>query len=104
MMSCLPQTDVVGHCKVDYQVEGVAGKSLLLKKTRDIPSCTARSSTTSFIKGVEYDFVGVRTSLDIELLHADLVTSSAFPTSLSLSPHSDFGTLSLPFTKLERFI
>lgn len=53
------QTDVVGHCKVDYQVAGVAGKGLLLKKTRDIPSCTTRSSTTSFIKGVEYDFVGV---------------------------------------------
>ncbi|KAK8390621.1 hypothetical protein O3P69_010366 [Scylla paramamosain] len=52
------ETDVVGHCKVDYQVAGVAGKGLVLKKTRDIPSCTTRSSTTSFIKGVEYDFVG----------------------------------------------
>ena len=53
------QTDVVGHCEVDYKVAGVARKSLLLKKTRNIPSCTTRSSTTSFIKGVEYDFVGV---------------------------------------------
>lgn len=53
------QTDVVGHCKVDYKLEGAEGKNLVLKKTRDIPSCTSRSSTTSFIKGVEYDFVGV---------------------------------------------
>ncbi|MPC58775.1 Vitellogenin [Portunus trituberculatus] len=56
---CLLKTDVVGHCEVDYEVAGVAGKGLLLKKTRNIPSCTTRSSTTSFIKGVEYDFVGV---------------------------------------------
>ncbi|KAK3881181.1 hypothetical protein Pcinc_014366 [Petrolisthes cinctipes] len=52
------ETDVVGDCEIDYQVKGVSGKNLLIQRTRDLPTCTTRSSTTSFIQGVPYDFVG----------------------------------------------
>ncbi|KAG7155845.1 Apolipophorins-like 6 [Homarus americanus] len=52
------ETDVVGECEVNYQVQGNAGTRLLIQKTRNIPTCTSRSSTTSIIQGVPYAFVG----------------------------------------------
>ncbi|XP_069195444.1 LOW QUALITY PROTEIN: uncharacterized protein [Procambarus clarkii] len=52
------ERDVVGECQVDYVVQGAAGTSLLIHKKRHIPSCTARSSTTSFVQGVPYAFAG----------------------------------------------
>ncbi|XP_068244762.1 uncharacterized protein [Palaemon carinicauda] len=52
------EKDVVGECNIKYEAVEAVGTRLIIRKTRDIPSCIHRSAVTSFIKGVEYDFVG----------------------------------------------
>ncbi|KAK8724160.1 hypothetical protein OTU49_011244, partial [Cherax quadricarinatus] len=52
------ERDIVGECQVDYEVLGASGTTLVIQKTRHIPSCISRSSSTSFVQGVPYAFVG----------------------------------------------
>lgn len=50
------ETDVTGRCNVAYTLRGASGTSLLLRKSKDIQSCTNRYKTNSFIQTVPYDF------------------------------------------------
>ncbi|XP_071518164.1 uncharacterized protein [Panulirus ornatus] len=59
------ETDVVGTCQVDYVVTGAVGTRLLIQKTRNIPSCTSRSSTTSAVQGIPYAFIGGRHNIPL---------------------------------------
>lgn len=50
------ELDVTGKCDVSYTLVNAIGTSLILRKTKDIKSCTNRYKTNSFLQTVPYDF------------------------------------------------
>lgn len=62
------ETDVTGSCDVSYTLRGASATSLLLRKTKDIQSCTNRYKTNSFLQTVPYDFRQVNTNIYLQSL------------------------------------
>lgn len=50
------ETDVAGTCQVSYMMMGAKGTGLLLRKVKDIKTCTHRYKTNSFLQTVPYEF------------------------------------------------
>lgn len=50
------ETDISGSCDVTYTVTGVQGTNLLVQKKKELPTCTNRYKTNSFLQTVPYDF------------------------------------------------
>jgi hypothetical protein len=50
------ETDISGICDVKYRLTGAKETSLLIQKTKDIPSCRNRHKTHSILQATPYDF------------------------------------------------
>lgn len=50
------EIDISGSCDISYAVTGIQGTNLLVQKKKELPTCTNRYKTNSFLQTVPYDF------------------------------------------------